>query len=146
MGAQGPGGHDSVIQVDSPNTPPADVSATTEPNHSSSTEVAGAAVSSSELAPSVTRPMILPNFKLALQANLTRANLGSEKDRPICVDEDKHDGKNRTHHVMLLQMRLREIVQVEITEDHAVQLLNKAAPATLTNYQYQPSDIDNAVA
>lgn len=61
-------------------------------------------------------------------------------------DEDKHDGKNRTHHVMLLQMRLREIVQVEITAEHAVQLLNKAAPATLTNYQYQPSDIDNAVA
>jgi hypothetical protein len=70
----------------------------------------------------------------------------ANKTCTLAPDDEKHDGKNKAHHVKMLQMRLREIVQVEITEEQAVLLLNKAAPTTLTSYQYQPSDIDNAVA
>ena len=62
-------------------------------------------------------------------------------------DDDKNDGKsNKAQHVAMLQMKIREIAQIDVTEEEAVRLLNKAAPTTLMGSQYQPSDIDNAVA
>lgn len=62
------------------------------------------------------------------------------------ADDDNVGKNNKAQHVSLLQMKIREIAQIEVTEDEAVRLLNKAAPATLVSAQYQPSDIDNAVA